>query len=102
MGITNLINRIKYAFSEEAGVATTYTPPVHEARHGTLLYTYFEKYINALNPQAMYDVREILRSGMIITHKECVTLREAKDYTRMVWIDSVPPNFMIEVSTTPF
>jgi len=96
------INWVKDTLTTTQEAPAAYKAPDHRPDHDTLLYTYFEKYINALNPEGMYDVREILRSGMIITHKECVTLREAKDYTRMVWIDSVPPNFMIEVSTTPF
>ena len=79
---------------------TTYVAPAHRPVHDTLLFKYAERYINTLNPNHHYDVREELKSGKVITHLENVTHREARDYVRMIWIESVPPNIIVEVTTT--
>ena len=71
-----------------------YVEPKERPCHNTLVYRYAEKYINALNPTLMYDVKEELKSGAIITHRTNITWREAKDYVRMIWIDSCPPNII--------
>ena len=77
-----------------------YVEPQYRPCHNTLLYKYAERYITSLNPNHNYDVREELKSGMIVTHKENVTLREARDYVRMIWIESHPPNIIVEVTKT--
>ena len=73
----------------------TYVEPQYREDHNTLLYTYVERYLNSLNPDARYDVKEELKSGMIVTHLEDVNWRQARDYVRMVWIASCPPNIMV-------
>ena len=72
-----------------------YVAPNYRADHESLLFTYVERYINSLNPDARYDVKEELKSGRIITHLEDVNWRQARDYTRMIWIASSPPNIII-------
>ena len=65
----------------------------------TLAYHYFERYLTSLNPTIVYDIREELKSGTIVTHEVAVTHERVKEYTRMVWIDSVPPKFLIDPTT---
>ena len=101
----NIIQWIKdYIIGEEIDynnqLDEDYVEPQYRPCHNTLVYKYAEKYLNALNPNHRYDVREELKSGMIVTHKEDVSLREAKDYIRMIWIESSPPNIIVEVTTS--
>jgi hypothetical protein len=97
----NILNWIRdNFFPTEEVVEEEYHQPAHRPDHDTLVYAYVEKYLNSLNPNHCYDVRETLKSGMIVTHKENVSLREAKDYVRMIWIASCPPNICVEVTTT--
>ena len=99
----NIIHWIKeniFTSPEMDGVESGYVAPEHRECHNTLLYIYCERYLNSLNPAHRYDVREILKSGMIITHITDVSLQEAKDYCRRIWISSSPPNLVVEVSTT--
>ena len=99
----NIINWVKdniFSSPEMDTEENEYTPPTHRQDHNTLLYTYVEKYLNSLNPNHSYDVREELKSGMIITHITNVSLQEAKDYCRKIWIASVPPNLIVEVTTS--
>ena len=91
---------MKGSEKQDDGLDTDGLLPEVDERHSSLLFQYREKYINALNPRHRYDVREQLKSGQIITHCTDVTLQEAKDYVRMVWINSSPPNFLVEVTTT--
>ena len=76
-----------------------YACPLRED-HQNITYKYAEKYLNALNPNHRYDVREELKSGTIITHEENVSLQYAKDYVRKVWVASHPPNMIVEVTTS--
>lgn len=95
----NILAWIKGQIKKEE--AQDITPPnYHRPCHDTLLYRYAEKYLNSLNPRHRYDVREELRSGTIVTHCTDVSLQEAKDYVRRCWIESVPPNFIVEVTTS--
>ena len=94
----SIITWIKNILKEEEKVA--YTAPGHRACHNTLLYKYAERYMNGLNPNHSYDLREELSSGHIITHLNNVSLQEVKDYVRMCWIESVPPNYLVEVTTS--
>ena len=64
----------------------------------SLVYHYFELYINSLSNRYRYDVREELKTGRLITHSVNVSYDEMKDYVRMVWIDSCPPKFVISVT----
>ena len=95
-----VIDWIKENIFGEETITDEYIRPVHRPCHNTLVYKYAEKYMNGLNPNYCYDVREELKSGMIVTHKENITLREAKDYVRMIWIESSPPNIILEVTTS--
>ena len=61
----------------------------------SLTYQYLEKYITNLNPGYRYDVQEQLKSGTIITHKRNVTHQDAVDYIRMIYIESCPPNIIL-------
>lgn len=88
-----MINILNWFKKEET---ETYTPPAVNDKSLTRLY--FERYLNKLNDTYSYDIREQLKSGMIVTHKTNISLQEVKDYTRLVWIESVPPNFIIEVT----
>ena len=93
----NIITWIKSYLTKEE---VTTTQPNHRPCHDTLLYKYAERYLNSLNPNHRYDVREMLRSGTIVTHCTDVTLQEAKDYVRRCWIEAVPPEFIVEVTTS--
>ena len=65
----------------------------------SLAYHYFERYLTSLNPTLVYDIREELKSGAIVTHEVGVTHERVKEYTRMVWIDIHPPKFIIDPTT---
>ena len=56
--------------------------------------------IRGLSPLHFYNIKEKLRSGQIITHKTDVTKPELLDYCNNVWIDTVPPIFIFEVTTS--
>ena len=98
----NILNWIRDNFfpTTELEVEEEYTAPDHRPDHDTLVFKYAEKYLNSLNPNYRYDVREELKSGMIITHCEDMSLRAAKDYVRRIWIASCPPNITVSVTTT--
>ncbi len=59
-----------------------------------------EKLMSKLNPEFLYNVKEKLNSGVIITHKTDATLQEVKNYCRKTWLDIAPPNFIFEVTTS--
>ena len=71
-----------------------YPCPLRED-HQNITFMYVEKYINSLNPALRYSVKEELKSGTIVTHEENVSLMEAKDYVRRIWISSSPPNITV-------
>ena len=56
--------------------------------------------IRGLSPLHFYNIKEKLRSGQIITHKTDVTKPELLNYCNNVWIDTVPPIFIFEVTTS--
>ena len=64
----------------------------------SLTYQYLELYINALSRNYNYDVLEQLSSGQIITHLTDVSHTQMKDYVRRVYIESVPPKFIIQAT----
>lgn len=97
----NILQAIKnLILAEDIQTDKDYTAPAHRPEHDTLLYKYAERYLNSLNPNHNYDIREELKSGVIITHEEDVSLQEAKDYVRRIWISSSPPNIIVTVTTT--
>ena len=57
-----------------------------------------EKLMSKLNPEFLYNVKEKLNSGVIITHKTDATLQEVKNYCRKTWLDIAPPNFIFEAT----
>ena len=61
----------------------------------SLTYHYLEMYVSSLPTSYRYDVREELKSGRVITHCVDVSCEEMKDYVRRVYIESVPPKFVI-------
>ena len=96
----NIIQAIKNFILAEDIKEEEYTEPGHRPEHNTLLYIYCERYMNSLNPNHRYDVFETLKSGVTITHERNVTLQDAKDYVRKVWLASHPPNIIVSVTTT--
>ena len=56
---------------------------------------YMNLWIATLPTYHKYDVQERLNSGQVVTHKRGVPYSEMRDYVNMVWIDSVPPVFII-------
>lgn len=58
---------------------------------------YMECYLTSLPVCHRYDVYEEC-AGQLLTHLNDVTLQEARDYCRMVYIDSHPPKFVLKVT----
>ena len=58
---------------------------------------YMELYLTTLPSRYRYDVFEEC-GGQLLTHLNDVTLQEAKDYCRMVFIDARPPKFVLKVT----
>ena len=85
MGIMNWIKREEKVEVQEVKVTTNMT------RY------YMEAYLTSLPVCHRYDVFEEC-SGQMLTHLNDVTLQEARDYCRMVYIDSHPPKFVLKVT----
>tara|TARA_R110002012_G_scaffold10705_2_gene48497 strand:- start:154 stop:417 length:264 start_codon:yes stop_codon:yes gene_type:complete len=85
MGIMNWIKREEKAEVQEVKVTTNMT------RY------YMEAYLTSLPVCHRYDVFEEC-GGQMLTHLNDVTLQEARDYCRMVYIDSSPPKFVLKVT----
>ena len=58
---------------------------------------YMEAYLTSLPVCHHYDVFEEC-AGSLLTHLNDVTLQEARDYCRMVYIDAKPPKFILKVT----
>lgn len=58
---------------------------------------YMESYLTSLPVCHRYDVFEEC-GGQLLTHLNDVTLQEARDYCRMVYLDSHPPKFILKVT----
>jgi hypothetical protein len=72
--------------------------PVKEEKVVTNMTRYYmEAYLTSLPVCHRYDVFEEC-SGQMLTHLNDVTLQEARDYCRMVYIDSHPPKFVLKVT----
>ena len=85
MGIMNWIKREEKAEVQEVKVTTNMT------RY------YMEAYLTSLPVCHRYDVFEEC-GGQMLTHLNDVTLQEARDYCRMVYIDASPPKFVLKVT----
>ena len=70
-----------------------------EMKVSSLTYQYLELYISTLSPSYRYDISEELKSGRIIRHCTDVSYDEMKEYVRMVFIESVPPKFIITATS---
>jgi len=58
---------------------------------------YMEAYLTSLPVCHRYDVFEEC-AGQLLTHLNDVSLQEARDYCRMVYIDAKPPKFILKVT----
>jgi hypothetical protein len=58
---------------------------------------YMEAYLTSLPVCHRYDVYEEC-AGKLLTHLNDVTLQEARDYCRMVYIEARPPKFVLKVT----
>ena len=95
-----MITFIKNIFNKKENTTTTISEEVvvderAKMKSTSLTYHYLEMYVSALPTSYRYDVREELKNGMIITHCKNVSHDQMKDYVRMVYIESVPPKFVI-------
>ena len=73
-------------------------PVVQEEKVVTNMTRYYmECYLTSLPVCHRYDVFEEC-GGQLLTHLNDVTLQEARDYCRMVYIDSCPPKFILKVT----
>jgi len=73
-------------------------PVVQEEKVVTNMTRYYmEAYLTSLPVCHRYDVYEEC-GGQLLTHLNDVTLQEARDYCRMVYIDSHPPKFVLKVT----
>ena len=73
-------------------------PVVKEERVVTNMTRYYmEAYLTSLPVCHRYDLFEEC-GGQLLTHLNDVTLQEARDYCRMVYIDSHPPKFVLKVT----
>ena len=90
--VTNIVEFLFPPYAPE------YEAPVVSQGDNTLVYTYAQKYIDALSPFLTYDVFETLKSGRVITHLKGVTHKEAKEYVARIWIIASPPNISVKVT----
>ena len=89
MGIMNWIKRNE---------KTEVLQELKEVRVTTNMTRYYmEAYLTSLPVCHRYDVFEEC-DGQLLTHLNDVTLQEARDYCRMVYIDSSPPKFILKVT----
>lgn len=58
---------------------------------------YMESYLTSLPVCFRYNVLEEC-NGQLLTHLTDVTLQEARDYCRLVYLDSHPPKFILKVT----
>ena len=73
-------------------------PVVQEEKVVTNMTRYYmEAYLTSLPVCHRYDVFEEC-GGQLLTHLNDVTLQEARDYCRMVYLDSHPPKFVLKVT----
>ena len=73
-------------------------PVVQEEKVVTNMTRYYmEAYLTSLPVCHRYDVYEEC-GGQLLTHLNDVTLQEARDYCRMVYIDAKPPKFILKVT----
>ena len=73
-------------------------PVVQEEKVVTNMTRYYmEAYLTSLPVCHRYDVLEEC-AGQLLTHLNDVTLQEARDYCRMVYIDAKPPKFILRVT----
>ena len=93
-----MITFIKNIFNKKKNTTITEEVVMDERammKSTSLTYHYLEMYVSALPTSYSYDVREELKSGMVITHCVDVSHEEMKDYVRKVYIESSPPKFVI-------
>ena len=73
-------------------------PVVQEEKVVTNMTRYYmEAYLTSLPVCHRYDVFEEC-GGQLLTHLNDVTLQEARDYCRLVYLDSHPPKFILKVT----
>ena len=85
-------------FNKKVVVEVPEVVQVKEERVVTNMTRYYmEAYLTSLPVCHRYDVFEEC-SGQLLTHLNDVTLQEARDYCRMVYLDSHPPKFILKVT----
>lgn len=72
-------------------------PVVEEKIVSNMTRYYMEAYLTSLPVCHRYDVYEEC-AGQLLTHLNDVTLQEARDYCRMVYIEAKPPKFILKVT----
>ena len=72
-------------------------PVVEEKIVSNMTRYYMECYLTSLPVCHRYDVLEEC-AGQLLTHLNDVTLAEARDYCRMVYIEAKPPKFVLRVT----
>ena len=72
-------------------------PVVEEKVVSNMTRYYMEAYLTSLPVCHRYDVYEEC-GGKLLTHLNDVTLQEARDYCRMVYIEACPPKFVLKVT----
>ena len=57
--------------------------------------THIKQWVESLDDDRCYELKEELRSGEFVTHGTSFTKTELLQYVTSIWIDSVPPEFVI-------
>ena len=85
-------------FNKKVVVEVPEVVQVKEERVVTNMTRYYmEAYLTSLPVCHRYDLFEEC-GGQLLTHLNDVTLQEARDYCRMVYIDACPPKFILKVT----
>ena len=93
-----MLQFIRNRFSKPQSAPEPPVCPSKERWATTLTRHYLEMYITSLPRDEHYMVREETKSGSIVTHKVRCDWTEMRDYVRKVYIDAVPPRFIIIIT----
>ena len=59
-------------------------------------YLNLETQLNTLNDDALYNVKEVMSNGIIVTHMTNLKRKEVAKYCKMIWLKDHPANFVFE------
>jgi len=55
-----------------------------------------ERQLNTLNDYALYNIKEVMSNGIIVTHMTNLKRKEVAKYCKMIWLKNHPATFVFE------